>query len=199
MHTVKRDESGPQRDRAGRSRWLAGLVLVLAGCAVVERSSVAADAPPELRRLEMLVGTWEGRAASTVVAENEVFESLATTEVRWDAGGRFLLERTRSVVDGQDTITTVGVWTWEPSSGQYRNWRFSSLGTSEVGFITYDESTRTWFIESQTVDLTTGLETHGSGVMRYLDDDEKVYTWKGYSADGEPLFEAHGRSHRLAP
>jgi len=152
----------------------------------------------EYDRLSMLCGEWDAEFTSTIIETGEALHGTARASAKWGLDGRFIVEHTRQRLDRFGESSSHAMWTWDASASFYRIWRFSSTGGVSEGTATYSEADRTWMLTDESIDLTTGETTHGTGTLRYLADSEKVYHWSVRDSTGRELYHVKGRSRRLS-
>lgn len=130
---------------------LAAAALTLAGCKtsldgpmneveIMRRGERA----PELDRLNVFVGSWEGVAEQTEIETGRTTRFQGTSVITWEAGRTALLERSELVRDGEPE-SHLAVTVWDARHGVYRFWKFDSTGTVvEAESWNYDDAAGLW-------------------------------------------------------
>jgi len=98
------------------------------------------NAPPEMKVLERLVGTWEVETIVKVPEETGSDKLVVKREMV--LGGRFVQEMGGSDDKGKPNF--MGMYTYDSNRKTYRRWFFLSGGFYTEGTGTWDESSQTF-------------------------------------------------------
>lgn len=170
-------------------------VLPLLGCA--QPTVSMKDRPgraPELDELGRWVGGWTSEFIQPGSDESPVLK--LEQSIVWVLDGRFLRETARGFFGEQP----FEVWvynTWDARTRKYPFWFYDSLGNYGFGTRTFDEESREWHSQYETLDSAGNL-TVGEGRSRMLDEDhcEHHYTESDPRRRGV-LTRYHGFSRRV--
>jgi hypothetical protein len=123
-------------------------------------------APPEMKVLQKLVGTWKVEQIVKVPKESHTTTLLVNRELV--LGDRFVEEVGGFDDTGKPTFR--GMYTYDSNSRTYRYWLFVSGGD-------YSESTGTWDAQSQTLTFTNRPSSGGKGVITLRFPDETTFAF----------------------
>lgn len=146
-----------------------------------ESGKPAQPAPPELKVLERLVGSWDA-AAVFKPAEWTPKEERSTSKVtrKWVLDGWFLQD-TSEISDGSESISLLG---YDAGQKKYRGWWFNSEGHRNKSFGDWDEASGTLSFRA---DLEDGLVSTSS--VKFIDTDHHVWKVEVKDAGGKLFFE----------
>ena len=145
-------------------------------------------APPEMKALERLVGTWKVEQIVKVPKETRSTNFVVKGELV--LGGRFLREQAGSDNKGKPTGT--GMYTYDSNRKTYRYWFFHSSGFYWDSTGTWDESSQTFTFKGRvgTGDATT------TATMRFSDEATLVYSLVTTDPGGEVNYHMEGKAVR---
>ena len=145
------------------------------------------DAPPEMKALERLVGTWDHEQIVKVPEETRSTNFVVKKELV--LGGRFVQETGN--FDDKWKPNFTGMYTYDSNRKTYRYWFFLSSGF-------YTESTGNWDESRQTLTFTNRLQGGTTGVttLRFSDETTFVYSVVGTDPGGKVTYHMEGRAVR---
>lgn len=163
----------------------------LSGCA--EQKCDMADmmkAPPrpaELDQLDMMVGKWESTAECKMAGSDKPMTCKSSSVAGWECDRRALVERMEGTM-GDQKMSGIGVWMWNPESRNFSTWWFDSTGRNDKGTATFDAATKTWTMKSAT----------GQGTARMAASDTMDWSFKETTGGlfPQPVMEMKGTSKR---
>ncbi len=190
--------------RIGSTPTLTGVVVLLlaAGCQQqridINRLVQRAERPPELARLDVLIGDWSGEAKLTMTGSHEVVTNKCTTSYSWDADQWILIEHFEHG-EGDKRVASVAFWSWDHRDKLYRITRFYNSGARADGTASYTEMARTgfmttktnrpdtdeetrdaagiWFMTAKTNNPYTNVKTRRTGGMTLVDENTLQLWW----------------------
>jgi hypothetical protein len=146
------------------------------------------SAPPEMKALEGLLGTWEVLTVSKV-AKWTPEETRSTTICKREPilGGRYFRE---SAFDQQGKLLATGMLTYDTNKRIYRFWYFHPEGVNE--------NAGTWDGSSRTLSLQIVRGEGVTGVLTLQLRDETTIEWKSTMKDvsGEVCVRMEGKAVR---
>jgi hypothetical protein len=144
------------------------------------------NAPPEMKVLERLLGTWKVEQITRVPEETR---STNTVKRELVLGGRFVQEM--GGFDNEGKPTHMGMYTYDSNRKSYRYWFFLSGGF-------YTESTGSWDESRQTLTFTNTLPGGATGVitLRFSDETTFVFSIISKDAGGEVGYHLEGKGVR---
>lgn len=169
-----------------KCRQLTLVVLVLILPASTKGGGQELDpAPPEMKALEKLVGTWKVENIGIVP---EKTRSTSTNKRELVLGGRFIEDRQ---FDDQGKHTGSGMFTYDVGRKAYRSWYFDQSGF-------YVEATGTWDETKQTFTFTNKQGRGATGVTTLRFRDENSFDWSVIVTDarGDISYHLEGKSVR---
>ncbi|MFQ5413152.1 MAG: DUF1579 family protein [Phycisphaerae bacterium] len=134
------------------------------------------ERPPELDRLNMFVGHWEGTGEARMAGLDQVLKSTGTSDITWEADRSALLERGDYEMEGLGNMKGLGLWTYDPKARKYRNAWVDSFGGLGTGTCTYNEKTGTWKMRVKSHGPMG--TTIGEGTVRFPDENTMSWTWR---------------------
>jgi hypothetical protein len=160
--------------------------LILAVLMHADVRGQESNAPPEMKALERLLGTWEVEQTTSVPKETGSNTHVVKRELV--LGGRFV-QGMGGFDDGEPDFTTM--YTYDSQRKTYRNWFFHSSGF-------YWEATGTWDESSQTLSFTYRPAGGGKGTItfRFTDETTFVFSMISRSASGEVGYHSEGKAVR---
>jgi len=180
-----------------------GFLAVLAGLVGCQQKPVdlaemmkPPPRPPELDRLNLLVGRWENTFEMKMAGSEKPSTGKGTSTASWEADKWLLVERFDVTMEG-DKVSGLGLWTWDPRAKAYRVSWYDSAGNTTSGKATYDDKNRTWQWRAKGYIAKTGQTTTSEGTMRFVDDN--TMEWSGTDWDSwrlRKLMEGKGTSRR---
>lgn len=180
-----------------------GVVLLLAvGCQQqqidVNRLVQRAERPPELARLDVLIGDWSGESESTMAGSDEIVANNCTISFSWDADQWILIEHFECG-EGDERVASAAFWSWDRKEKLYRITSFCNSGARADGTASYtespgtgfmttetsrpdtDEATRDaagiWFATAKTNNPYTDVKTRRAGTMTLVDENTLQLYW----------------------
>lgn len=181
----------------GSAATLAGVVVSLlsAGCQqqriAMTRLGQKAERPPEVARLDVLIGGWSSEAELTMSNSDEAANDKCEVSYNWVADEWVLIEHFE-YGEGDKRVAGIGFWSWDPKDRLYRITRFYNSGARADGTASYAEwgpmrrmPTETshpdtedempavvhlWFVTVKTNNPYTKAKTRRSGAMTLFDD-----------------------------
>ena len=142
--------------------------------------------PAELDRLNMFVGKWDGTGDAKFMGLDETLKTKGTSQTAWDCDGWYLVEHGEFEMGDMGRMHGLGVWTWDAKAKKYRMWWFDNWGATGTGTAEYDESTKTWSMNSKAAGPMGSMA--GRGVVKMVDDKTVEWTWTEWP--GWDLFHA---------
>ncbi len=156
---------------------LAGVLLT--GCmpkmTIEDMKNLKPQRPPELDKLNAFVGRWSGTSQMEMAGIDEVITGSATSEVKWDGDGWFLVDKYQASMGDAGEMNAIGVWTYDPQSKKYRTFWADNTGGTGAGTIRHDEKTGTWKFNAKSRGGPMG-RTVGKGPMKFVDDKTMEWT-----------------------
>jgi hypothetical protein len=158
---------------------------MLSGCAPHEFDieQLKERLPPraaELDRLDMLAGRWETEGTVRFIGAKDPITTRGTSEAQWECDRRFLVDRSSYDMGPLGPMGGISVWGWDPQRRRYLMSWFDGFGESASGWARFDESTRTWRIETRGRSTLCHVVNHGT--IRMIDDDTLEWTWTQWDA-----------------
>jgi len=138
--------------------------------------------PPQLDRLDMLLGKWETSGEVRMTVLDGVLSTSGSNEATWAMDKRFLVDRADLNMGELGAMTGMSIWTWDPTVRKYRMWWFDSFGETSEATASYNETTRTWHMKAR--GQKYGHATTGKGTLRQIDENTLEWTWKEYAGLG---------------
>ena len=161
--------------------------LILAVLMHADVRGQESNAPPEMKALERLVGTWNVEQIVKVPKEERSTNLVVKRELV--LGGRFVQE----MVDDKGKPTFTGMYTYDSNRKTYRYWFFMSSGF-------YWEPTGTWDESSQTFTFNGRLGAGDTGTMtatlRFSDEATFVYSLVATDPGGKVNYHMEGKAVR---
>ena len=154
------------------------------------RGQEPSAAPPEMKVLRRLVGTWEVLHINKVAKWTPKETRLTnTSKKQLILGGRFV--RAEGGFDAEGKPTNMEMFTYDPDKRTYLWWYFDAQGNAS-------ESTGTWDESSQTLTFRAKPGSRLTGVMTYRFLDETTFDWEIVAKDpgGEVGFHMEGKAVR---
>jgi hypothetical protein len=163
------------------------LTLILVFCATsIVRGEGPAEGIPQLKVLSNYVGTWEAEVTS-----DQSPLTRGTHTAKWILDGRFLQQDvTVTSDDGQLTITSRNLYTYDTNVGKYRTWSFISDGNAYSSTGTWDDSTRTLTFTNTVNGLDSKTTAH------FAEDGVEQWRWQITGPNGDTVFDMKGVSRR---
>lgn len=126
------------------------------------------------KRLDMLAGKWT--IATKFAGPNGTWiESAGASEFHWSMGGRFLIEETKTTMEGQP-FEWMGIHGYDRQKQKYTSAWIDNLGTSIDSMLgTWDEATKTLAYSGEVDDPATGQKQHVKWSIR-IDGPDKTTT-----------------------
>ena len=119
-----------------------GSAVLLTGCAepVMDISAPPErpGVPCEMKKLECLVGTWEGTAEMPCPETGEPMTFAGGYEAEWALGGMFLKSKAWHERGEGQKEQMVEFITWDPKAKKYHGWYFSDWGRYGESWSTTD-------------------------------------------------------------
>lgn len=178
----------------------------VAGCKSTQQcpmpmGDMKVERPSELDALNAFSGEWTGTSTMKMGGSDEAITGSGTSSVKWDLDNMVLVEKgTYTMGEGEDkeTMSMMGIWTWDPKVKKYRSYWFDSMGGVGVGTSTYDASTKTWNMKAKGFNPMTGGNTVGEGTMTFTGPDAMTFTWNEWSSawKTQKIMEISGSSRR---
>jgi hypothetical protein len=184
--------------RIGSTVTLIGIVvlLVAAGCQqqriAMNRLAQKTERPPELARLDVLIGDWSNDTELTMTNSDEAANDKCEISYSWAADQWVLIEHFE-YGEGDKRVAGVAFWSWDHEDELYRITWFYNSGARADGTASYmelpgpvvfmptktsrpdiDEDMRAvahiWFVTAKTNNPYTNVKTRRSGGMTLVDD-----------------------------
>jgi len=133
--------------------------------------------PPELDRLNMLVGTWHGTGTADIMGMDEPIQISGTGKTEWQADGWYLVEHSEYKMGDMEPMKAIGIWTWDEGDDVYRSFYFDTMGAHGEATARYDEETQMWKMRAK------GSSPMGSTKAKgtiHATGDTMTWTWKEY-------------------
>ncbi len=145
-------------------------------------------APPEMKVLEKLVGTWKDEQIVKVPKEERSTNIVKRELV---LGGRFVQQM--GSFDDKGKPTTMGMFTYDSNRKTYRFWFFHSSGFYWEPTGTWDESSETFTFKGR-----VGADARGTmtATLRFSDEATFAFSVIGNDSDGEVVYHLEGKSVR---
>jgi len=160
--------------------------LILAVLMHADARGQESDAPPEMKPLVKLLGTWKVEQTTSVPKETGSITHVVKRELV--LGGRFVQEM-GGFDDGEPDYTSM--YTYDSQRKTYRNWFFHSSGF-------YWEATGTWDESDESFVFTYNPAGGGKGTisLRFTDETTFVFSMIGKDLRGEVVFQSEGKAVR---
>ena len=150
---------------------VAAMILAASGCAApmidfsgIERPERAA----ELDAYKVFVGQWTWEAE---VVNAEAPDNKWTGEASWAWSlDDHWLHGQMSAKSANAGFDAGGIWGWHPKAKQYKWWMFNNWGYPQEGTALYNEDSRTWTMDYQSVGLD-GTASYGCYHVSVVDDN----------------------------
>src|SRR5262249_35078637 len=102
----------------------------------------------------------------------------------WSEGQAFFLQDfVVRQADGKDFFVSQRIG-WDPAQHQVRSWMFDSAGGFSIGWWTREGNT--WTIETEGI-YPDGRAFSSTDTLKFVDDNNAVYTSKQRQVDEQPL------------
>ena len=144
------------------------------------------NAPPEMKALERLVGTWKVEQIVKVPEETRSTNLVVKRELV--LGSRFVQA---GGFDDKGKPTYTGMYTYDANRKTYRYWFFLSGGFYTESTGTWDESSQTFIFKNRLPGGVTGVIT-----LRFLDEVTFVFSVISRDAGGDITYHLEGKSVR---
>ena len=168
---------------------IAFLISITAGTADEPVAGPSA-AIPELKLLEGFAGKWTGEFA----AKNSQDKIKLASEATWVMEGTYLMTKGVSKPsNGENSQSSMILWTYDGQKKVYRRWIFFSGGGSlqETGHWAADS--KTFFFEGR--DPDTGAST--ASTVKVTDNDTREWTLRFKNIAGDVVAEVSGVNRRV--
>ena len=131
--------------------------------------------------LDRFIGKWAGKSENST-SDQSYGTATVVTPI---SSGQFLQESTTHESGNAQT----NVLQWDPASGSYRLWGFSSAGRAAEATGVWDPatSTLTWQFQREPGEENTSRATH-----EFVDSNTLRWVYETADADGEVVFAAEG-------
>ncbi len=173
---------------------------LLAGCESTHAGdmSMQMDKPParapELDKLGMLVGSWEGTGEIKMEGEQNASTSSGRSTVTWEADRTVALERFEGSM-GEAKFSGVGIWTWNADTKKFNVFWIDNYGSQSHGDATYDDSSRTFKLSMKGVGPMG--KTVGEGTTK-ISDNTMEWTYSEWTpGKSKRLMDMKGTSRRV--
>jgi hypothetical protein len=168
-------------------------------CALLALPAIISCTTPAFHSVSLapMIGRWEGAAETTVTETGEVAKVNLVTLAGWARHDQVMVQRTVTKVPGQPAWSSVETWVRVEELGGWKIYRVNTAGLEETGFATWDESQAAWRLEARAVNTETGVETSGSGYIRFEMNDIREHDWIVRNPDGVQLFRVVGQTRRV--
>ncbi len=138
----------------------------------------AASPGPEHKRLDALVGSWEGTVTMWMDPSKPPTESKCTAERKWVLGGRFLHEEVKGEFMGMP-FQGVGLTGYDNTQKKYTAMWVDNLTTSiSTSLGTADESGNVLTFTKEDVDPVSGKKVKGRDVVNLAPDKNTMEMYK---------------------
>lgn len=172
-----------------------------------------ASPAPEMKKLERLVGTWEGTAEMVkptpeemkemmkkMAPEGEEIEEMPSSSkgemtFEWAMDGRFLKAQSWHEMGPDEKVQYTEYWTWDPNAQVFHTWWFSDWGDSGQGCVTLDPDGKTFHFKGEER-KARGETEKGAGSMTFVDNNTLEWTWAKKGMWGQDLMKMKGTSKR---
>ena len=131
--------------------------------------------PPELGRLNVFVGRWEGSGTAKIAGQSDAQPVKGSWQAEWELNGWYLVSREEFDMGELGKTKGMGLWSWDPRRKKYRTWWFGGGGANISAATTYDENTKTWTLKFRG-DGPSG-STMGRGSVKIVDDNTMEWSW----------------------
>lgn len=170
---------------------LAVVALVLSGSPAAVRADEPAKPVPELKVVELMVGTWD-EVVTQKPAEwtPQGGTQKAVSKKAWALDGKFL-RMEGSWNPGK--VEFVSYLTYDPATKEYRHWYFDSGGSFPRGTAhgAWDEKTRT-----MTWTSTDEFGNKSVGKTKIIDKDTHEWTVTVTDPNGKLMLDLHSKNTR---
>ncbi len=177
-----------------RPHWPVIALLLAGGCATPKRLELAKPTqPPEMARLQGLVGTWYGNAEVVYpeprYTEQDTAIQAASNYMKggfkcaWLLGGLALECEGWHDVPGADRANYVEVYRWDPISETIRVWYLSDYGEHGESTLTISDDNQTLRAEGSGVNAA-GKKMQHAVETTFLAADRLEWTWTEHSPWG---------------
>ena len=127
---------------------LAVATVALTGCipkmTIEEMKSGMPKRPPELDKLNMFVGTWEGTGEVEFAMLDQPLKTTSKSTTEWGCDGWCVIERGTFEMEEFDPMDGIGVWTYDLKGKKYRGFWVDSMGMTSTATATWCDKTKTW-------------------------------------------------------
>ena len=166
------------------------IALLFAACCLVQQTSATEPAkPPELKVLEMFVGTWDCEVVMKPAASTPKEVQDKTVEVNEMSLDGWFLHGSSKAQDGKTNAILLN--TYDSVQKNYRIWRFTPGGSCEELRGEWDGATTTLTI---TTDLGHGITQKAA--FHLIDKDHREYHVVAKDGDGKVYFDVQGKVTR---
>lgn len=174
---------------------------LLAGCQSTHSAGMSAmqlDKPPvrapEIDKLAMLIGSWEGTGECKLEGEPNPMTSNGKSTITWEADRTVALERFEGSM-GETKFSGIGLWTWNADSKKFNVFWIDNYGSQSHGEAIYDDSSRTFKLSSKGAGPLG--QTLGEGTTK-LTDSTMEWTYSEWTpGKSKKLLEMKGTSRRV--
>jgi len=135
-------------------------------------SPVQPTPPPELKRLEPMIGTWAGTVQ--IVPPSEM---KGGSKAEWTLGGMYLREDGWFEMPDAQKVNYVNYITWDAKAKVFRTWYFSDRGERGEGQMTVSADGKEIRLEAKGFDAQGGVST-GEGAVIFPDEGAMEFTWR---------------------
>lgn len=149
-----------------------------------------------LDQLDVFTGKWHGSMKFMMVNSDETMTSTGNTHCYWAAGKRLLIEEGEYELENGETMTSYGIWMYDPKIEKFRYWWFTDWDMMSAGTAHYDADDDEWVMKGKSHDLASGQKWSGKGTSQV---DGDTMTWHAADYVGlipMKVMEMQGHSHR---
>ena len=179
----------------------ASVLLRLSGCASPKMPMEMPKRPtpgPEMARVAVLLGDWEGTAEMVEPSPEEMKAFMPEGEempssfaggnkYEWVLGGMYLKgEGWHEMGDGQK-MNFVEAWKWDAKAKKYKTWFFTDWGEHGSGWATWCDTD--CLCMDATAQDVEGRESKGTGRICLVDDNTMEWVWSESGAKGKMKLE----------
>lgn len=176
-----------------------GLTL-LSGCGASDshemsmQSGQTGGRAPEIDKLAVLIGSWEGTGECKMEGEANARTSSGKSTISWDADRTVALERFEGSM-GEAKFSGLGLWTWNSETKKFNVFWIDNYGSQSHGEATFDDSSRTFKLTMKGVGPMG--KTVGEGTTK-VSDNTMEWTYSEWSpGKSKKLMDMKGTSRRL--
>ena len=176
------------------------MILFCGGClpklSPDDLSQLRPQRPPELEKLNMLLGEWETTGEIRMAVLDAPIHTKGKNRATWSLDGRVVLDQAELDMGPLGPMTGMSLWTWDPQSKKYHMHWFDSFGETSFATVSYHAGSKTWRMKAR--GQKYGHSTAGHGTLRAIDADTLEWTWNETDSLGWINFaEMKGISRRV--